>query len=143
MQESELNAIVIESLAGGDDPDDIVYALCERTGWSWSQAEDFFYQIKTNHQDEVAKKQFPLFLFTAATTYATGIGLMAYSLYSVVERVVIERVMGFPVPDLIGGFRLILDFGFGPIVLFATGLAMVLGSLIGMRDAWKSMLVRD
>jgi hypothetical protein len=143
MQESELTSIVIERLVGGEDPDDIIYALCEQTGWSWPQAKDFFYQTKASHQGEVLKKQFPLFLFTAATTYTAGIGLMAYSLYSVVEKVVIERVMGFPVPDLISGIRLILDFGIGPIILFATGLAMVLGSLIGMRDAWKGLLVRD
>jgi hypothetical protein len=102
-----------------------------------------FYQIKASHQGQVVKKQFPLYLFTAAATYATGIGLITYNLNSVVERVALERVMGFPVPDLISGIRTLLNFGFEPVILFGIGLAMVLGSLIGMRDAWKSLLLRD
>ena len=36
--------------------------------------------------------------------------------------------MGFPAPDMFNTIRLVLDFGFGPVILFATGTAMVLGS---------------
>ena len=143
MRESELTAFVIESLVGGEDPDDIIYALCEKTGWTWPEAQAFFLRIQAAHQGQVAKKQFPLLMITAALTYAAGIGLMAYSLYSILERVRIHRIMGFPAPDMFNTIRLVLDFGFGPVILFATGTAMVLGSLIGMRDAWKSLLTRD
>ena len=90
-----------------------------------------------------SKKQFPLLFTVAVTTYVTGIGLMVYSLYSLIKKVEIHRVMGFPAPDVLNGIRLLLDFGIGPAILFVTGLAMVLGSLIGMQDVWKSLLARD
>ncbi len=143
MQENELTTFVIESLAGGEDPDDIIYALCEKAGWTWPKAEAFVLEIQEMHQGQVVKKQFPLLLITAAVTYAAGIGLMAYSLYSILERVRIHRIMGFPAPDVFSSIRLVLDFGFGPVILFVTGAGMVVGSLIGMRDAWKSLLTRD
>jgi hypothetical protein len=36
----------------------------------------------------------------------------------------------------------ILDKGPTPVLLLIFGIAMILGSLVGMRDAWSSMLNR-
>lgn len=143
MEHSSFTSYVIERLVGGEDPDDIIYDLCEMSGWSWPQAEAFVLQVQEEHQGEVVKKQFPLLFTIAVVTYVSGIGLVAYSVYSLIRQVEIHRVMGFPVPDVFNGIRLLLDFGIGPVILFATGLAMVLGSLIGMRDVWKSLLDHD
>lgn len=143
MEQSNLTSYVIERLVGGEDPDDIIYELCEMCNWSWPRSEAFVLQVQQEHQGEVVKKQFPLLFTVAVTTYVTGIGLMVYSLYSLIKKVEIHRVMGFPAPDVLNGIRLLLDFGIGPAILFVTGLAMVLGSLIGMQDVWKSLLARD
>jgi hypothetical protein len=143
VEDTELTAYVIDRLVGGENPDDIIYALCEKTDWSWSQAEAFVRQIQEGHQGEVVERQFPLLFTIAVATYLVGIGLMAYSLYSVFG--IIKTIQGrpLPYPDAFSGIRTLLDVTFGPVILFVTGLAMVLGSLIGMRDAWMSILVRE
>jgi hypothetical protein len=142
VQDTDLTTYVIERLVGAENPDDIIYDLCEKTGWPWSQAEAFVRQVQERHQGDVVKRQFPLLFTIAIATYLAGIGLMAYSMYSVFEIMKIIQGSSLPYPDAFSSIRIILDIAIGPVILFCTGLAMILGSLIGMRDAWMSILVR-
>jgi len=143
VEESDLTAYVVGRLARAENLNDIIFELCEKTGWSWPQAEAFVLQVQESHQGEVAERQFPILFILAAGTYLAGIGLMAYSLHSVFDVVKLLKRMEIPALDVFSVLMIAFNTAVGPIVLFATGLAMVLGSLIGMRDVWKSMLARD
>jgi hypothetical protein len=58
---------VIGCFSGHKKVNDIIYQLCQRTGWDWSQAKRFVEQVGRGSQKEIHQRRLPLLL---------GIGLL-------------------------------------------------------------------
>jgi hypothetical protein len=66
-QYPNLQKWVIGCLSGHKKDNDIIYQLCRRTGWDWSQAKRFVEQVGQGSQKEIHRRRVPLLL---------GIGLL-------------------------------------------------------------------
>jgi hypothetical protein len=58
---------VIGSFSGHKKVNDIIYQLCQQTGWDWNQAKQFVDQVARESQKEIHQRRMPLLL---------GIGLL-------------------------------------------------------------------
>ena len=58
---------VIGCFSGHKKVNDIIYQLCQQTGWDWSQAKQFVDQVARESQKEIHQRRMPLLL---------GIGLL-------------------------------------------------------------------
>ncbi len=161
-KKDELVASVIKHLSEGDNPDDIILELCNRNGYSWSQAEKLVSEVQTKEGSTIAKRQLPLMYISAFFILAAGIILMGIGLYSILESIIQHEGL-FP-PDIYyymihgydkGNFpftalqpavypyiKWIVTFFFSPFSMIFFGFLMILGSLFGMRDIWSNILNR-
>jgi len=58
---------VIGCFSGHKKVNDIIYQLCQQTGWDWNQAKQFVDQVARESQKEIHQRRMPLLL---------GIGLL-------------------------------------------------------------------
>jgi hypothetical protein len=146
MDDAELTSHVIKRLAGEDDPNEIILELCQLKNWSWPEAEAFMKAVQEAHEPDIVRRQFPLLTILAFGTFVGGIALIGYSVFAVAETwnalTVLARGSQLSY-DPITHLRLILDTSLGPFSGFILGLAMLLGSLLGMRDVWSAILNRS
>jgi hypothetical protein len=63
----DLRKWVVACLSSHKKPNEIIFQLCRRTGWDWSQAKRFVEQVTELDTKEVHKRRMPLLL---------GIGLL-------------------------------------------------------------------
>jgi hypothetical protein len=150
MNTDEQIAYIIHHLTEGDDPKDLVFDLCQQTNLTWPQAEALVRQVQEEKQGDIARKQFPLLFILALGAFVIGLGLIGYSVYSVIAEMALvpaDPLNGQLVEQNIDGvsrlylfFSLVVRSGGQIITLFVLGIAMVLGSLLGMRDTWVKIL---
>jgi hypothetical protein len=69
----ELRKWVVSSLSGHKKPNDIIFQLCQRTGWDWKQAERFVGQITELDSKEVHRRRMPLLLGVGLFLMAGGV----------------------------------------------------------------------
>jgi hypothetical protein len=159
----DLVAGILKRLSNVDDPDDIILDICQKTGYSWSEAEKLVDQVQEKDEHKITERQMPLLIGMAFFVFAAGLVLSGYGLYAIITAVrsdqgvlgprditsyfmpVIEKgvdpVSAFQ-PAIIPYFNLILGFFLSPISALLFGVAMIFGSLLGMRDAWSKVLSR-
>jgi hypothetical protein len=150
MDNGQVSAYIINALSKGEDPDDIVLALCEKNNLAWQEAENLVKNVQVEQQQVIAKKQFPLLFFLALAIFIGGTVVAGYGcliIYSEIKliqpglkniQLVINDMDVFT--SLYYGLRMILSAGGVPISMIIFGLGMILGSLIGMRKAWSDIL---
>lgn len=144
MNEEEQIAFIVHQLADGNDPKDFIYDLCEKAHLSWPQAEALVKRVQEEKEAEIGRKQFPLLFTLALGIFLVGMGLMGYSVYSFL-RPLLAGQTGSPMDVSNYSIYLlgIVVESHGLVVYgFIIGLAMVLGSLWGMRDEWSRILTR-
>jgi hypothetical protein len=150
MDNKERTDFIIRHLSQGNDPNDLIYQICQKDNIPWSQAEELVKRVRVEKADVIVKKQFPLLFVIALAIFLSGLVLIGYSTFLSVEE--ISFLQGSPRSQgaiHMDGLQIltvfivaILDKGPTPVLLLIFGIAMILGSLVGMRDAWSSMLNR-
>lgn len=145
MDEQELSNFVIKQLGKSKHLDDLIPEVCQKTGWIWSQAAEFVQRVQEEHGTEIAKKQLPLLFILALGIFLGGLGLVAYSILTSIE--IWNGLSGLgngkaPDTGTYISLQMLIQSGGLPIISFVTGIAMMLGSLIGMRDVWSNILNR-
>jgi hypothetical protein len=96
--------------------------------------------VSAEHEQEITRRQSPLLAIIALVTFAAGVGISIYSTYFLV--LVIQEYSKAPVsplgiPDALQAIMAVAYTSIGGLVF---GLAMVLGSLLGMRRVWAAIL---
>jgi hypothetical protein len=155
----ELTAMIVRRLEAADDPDNIVADVCEATHLSWDEAEERIQEIQTANAVTITKRQFPLTGGIAFLFFAVGLLCVAYGLYAIVSSIldqgpkdltsyfspVIEQGAS-PIdafrPAVVPYFQLIVNFIISPVAALVLGIAMITGSLVGMRNTWSILLNR-
>ena len=147
MDNDELTAYVTQRLCEADNPGDIILEVCEKTGWLWPKAEEFVNQVQNRKEPEIAKRQFPIMFLLALGIFLAGLGLVAYGVYDIVEswnqlsharEYIIQGKL--PPVDI---YSVDISIFLMPIAPLFTGTAMMLGSLLGMREVWYHLLYRE
>jgi hypothetical protein len=159
----ELVAGIVKRLSEADDPNDIILDLCQKTGCIWSDAEALVHRVQEEEKFQITKKQMPLLTGMALFVFVTGLVLTGYGVYGIIVTLTavggasgprdiysylmpmiekrLDPVTAFE-PAVFPYFNLMLGVLLSPVSALLFGAAMILGSLVGMRDAWETLLNR-
>jgi hypothetical protein len=150
MDNNEVSTEIINSLSKGQDSDDIILTLCEKNNLPWQDAENLVHTVQTLDKKEITKKQFPLLFSLALAVFMGGIVAVGYgcliifSEYRLIQHGLtsIHKVINDmdTFANFYYGLRMIFSSGGTPISMIIFGIGMILGSLVGMRDAWSDIL---
>ncbi len=133
MDKDELSAFVINELSEGTNTDDLILKVCQETICTWPEAEAFVRRIREEYGPRITRKQFPMLFVLALSIFLCGLGLVIFSVYS-------TWYCSSTIGNAIGCLVTMVYNGSAPIFAFIAGIAMMLGSLLGMRDIWSKIL---
>jgi hypothetical protein len=119
----DLAKYVARELGSGADRNTLIRHVCETGEMSWPEAEAFVARVALEHEHEIAKRQSPLMLVLSVGTLIGGVILTLAGGYVLVTF-------------FSGELQVRLDFAYYSLV---TGLAMLLGGLIGLTRTLKSL----
>jgi hypothetical protein len=147
MDKAELTTYVTERLCKAADSLDIIMQVCQKTGWHWKDAEEFVKRVENESQPEVVRKQFPLLFVLVLGIFLVGLSLTAYGVYNVVESwnqltQAWQYIVRGELPPT-NAYSLYLNLSLSLAAPVFTRMAMMLGSLLGMRDIWYHILFRE
>jgi hypothetical protein len=159
MQEIEITDFILDGLNKSHSRDDILMGVCRNTGIPWGEAEAFLQRIEEENEVTITRHQFPLMVVVALIFFITGIFLTGYGGYGIyltftphgglpndlttyfmpIIRVGLDpfHALKAVIPAY---FKFIVVFLFSPISATLLGIAMIVGSLMGMRTSWAAIL---
>jgi hypothetical protein len=160
MKHDEIAVLIIKRLGEGNNPDELLFELCQKTGYSWRQAELLVKQVQEENDAEIARKQLPVLFGLAFITFFGGVVLTSYGLYALGSALLghsdlfLRDLTSYFIPvlekgiDPLSGFKsllfpylnMILGFLVSPFSAIFFGLAMLFGSMHGMRFVWLKIL---
>ena len=123
----EITALIIDELGKHHSRNEIILAVCEKSGLNWMQAEQLIEQVEEQRKRTIATRQSPLLILISVVTIIAGMGLLGYGILffaDFFQRDILERA-------------LLLRTGYFRIASLLTGLAMLGGGLYGL---WKTLL---
>jgi hypothetical protein len=106
----------------------------------WSEAEAWVREIAVMHDSTIRKKRSPVLIALALATFLGGAGLLAATFFSAGNVIAFYRSSQPEVLSTINILLLIANEAPTAIWLGSLGLAMLAGSLLGMRDVWADWL---
>jgi len=118
---------VIKEIAASRHRNDVIMALCEKTGSSWDQARRFVQRVESENRQAIAARQGPLLILIGAGIIMAGLFLVAYYGYRTLTGT-IYIFLNMPIPY------------FGNAVYIGTGLAMMAGGSVGLLRMARSLI---
>jgi len=139
-----LRSYVVRKLTFQEDADDIIYDICQRTGWDWPRSKAFVEQVEGEHRPDLAVWQGWLYLIIGGITALAGLVLVGSVLLVIFGYQPLIQYLTH-LPGLVS-FLDELAFASGiPINLLVyaglTGLGMLLGGGMGILQALKKIAV--
>jgi hypothetical protein len=147
---NSINAYILSQLFKTTPQDDIIYAVCQKTGLDWDDAQSLVEQVKSEHQEEIEARQIPLKSILAFGFYVLGIILAVGPLVYLWVMLDVSKMFLTFVTDptnaetalelferrcmLLGWFQL-------PSLFFtmAVGIGIINVNLRYMRGIWESL----
>ncbi len=74
----ENTAFVISELGKHRNRNDIIMALCEKTGGSWNEMQRFVQQVESQNRQKITARQSPILIMIGVTTVLMGLVLTVY-----------------------------------------------------------------
>ncbi len=151
MNEEEQTAYIIQHLSTGDDPKDLILDLCEKSNLSWPEAEALVRQVQEEKRGVITRKQLPLLFAVALVIFLAGLVMIGSSIYTISSEVSLAQLDPTvqaleqnldAMQRLYYFFTFILEEGGKALASLILGVAMVIGSLVGMRDTWANVLTK-
>ncbi len=144
LEDPHLLHSIARRLAFTADRNQVVEEICLLHSLTWSQAETLVEHALEYHHERITRLQTPLLAPLALALFLGGTALAAWQLLgitAVLSTLTNPRAENFwDVYHLsFGLFDTLANF-WGMLAAFATGLAMMLGSYIGMKDVWGAWL---
>ncbi len=126
------------------DRNQVVEEICMLCNLTWSQAEELVEHALAYYQADITRLQTPILALLALVLFVGGAALSAWQLLgitAVLSAISNPRAGEFwDVYHLSLGFFGVVTNFWGMLAAFVTGLAMMLGSYIGMKDVWLAWL---
>jgi len=139
-EEDALRQLVIRRLANHVRASDVTQEICEKTGLGWGEAEAFVREVAVMEEKNIRRRRSPALFGLGAAIFLGGLGLLAITVSTVVNTITYYRTTQ---TEILGAVNVLLFIvNQSPMVLWlgALGMAMIMGSLIGMRDVWVDWL---
>jgi hypothetical protein len=143
MEDRELTQYIIDNLSKSQDQNDLILEICNRTGKNWPEAQALVEKVRSDNSGTIARRQAPFLTAIALILFIAGAGMMLYEGYTLAETIGIFLPNGDDPMTLVGLLFVIFSSAPGTIGIFILGLAMTLGSLIGMSEVWRGLLFPD
>ena len=140
METPDLTNYIVDRLSDAVTPDDIIMDICDKTGISWPEAEALVEQVQSEHEQDVTKRQFPLLTLVALSIFVGGVGLLTYSVYMLFLTTSTYTSTTLNPWDLPDTLNFIFNYAAFTLSLILFAIAMILGSLLGMRQIWATIL---
>lgn len=135
---------IARRLAFTADRNQVVEEICLLHNITWSQAEELVEHALTYHQADITRLQTPILAPLAMALFVGGAALSAWQLLgitAVLSALGNPRAVNFwDIYNMSFGFLDALTNLWGMLAAFVTGLAMMLGSSLGMKDVWLAWL---
>jgi len=138
----DLTNYIVDRLSDAVPLNDIVIEICNKAGLSWPEAEALVEQVQAGHEQDVTKRQFPLLTLVALSIFVGGVGLLAYSVYMLFLTTIAYTSTALNPWDLPDTLNFIFNYAAFTLSLILFAIAMILGSLLGMRQVWAAILDR-
>ncbi len=122
----ELISRIVNDLADGHDRNDIIQMVCEQAGLQWPEAEGLVRKVESEQAHAITGRQSPIIVALAAVIIAGGMGLVTYSLHSV-----LAALHGSLLMQILNLADSIYPIGAGLV-----GLCMIAGGIIGLYQHW-------
>ncbi len=74
----ENTAFVISELGKHRNRNDLIMALCEKTGGSWNEMQRFVQQVESQNRQKITARQSPVLIMIGVTTIVMGLLLTVY-----------------------------------------------------------------
>jgi hypothetical protein len=130
LADPKLPEFVVDLLARGQDRNEVITRLCERTGCMWPEAEAFVKSIEAEESPLIARRQTPTLLLIIVPTFLAGLALLASGSYIVIlDAQMLDREFGNALP--IGLLALVAQH-WQTALMILTGMAMIAGSSLGL-----------
>jgi hypothetical protein len=123
----ENTAFVIKEIAGHRHRNDIILALCEKTGSSWDSVQRFVQKVESENRQAITARQSPLLIMIGVGTIVLGLLMVAYYGFRTLTGT-IYIFLNMPIPYL------------GNAVYIGTGLAMMAGGTVGVLRTARNLI---
>lgn len=125
----EITNLIVNKLGKNQSRNEIIIAVCEKSGLDWTEAEHLIEQVEEEHHRTIATRQSPVLIFISAVTIIAGVGLLGYGLLFFVDFFqldITEQVF-------------LLRTGYLRIISMVTGVGMVGGGGYGLWRTFSSL----
>ena len=140
MDNSQLETFIIDRLASAVNPDDIILEICNQTNLSWAEAEERVNKVQSEHEYAVTRQQSPLLTVIALGLFIGGFALIGVSVFTLVGIIQFYTQADLFYTDMAAFLLYLFQYASGSLGMIGLGLAMILGSLAGMRRVWAAIL---
>jgi hypothetical protein len=118
---------VVKEIAGHRHRNDVIMALCEKTGSSWDQVQRFVQKVESENRQAITARQSPLLVMIGVGTVIVGLLVVAYYGFRTLTGT-IYIFLNMPIPYL------------GNAVYIGTGLAMMTGGTVGLLRTARNLV---
>lgn len=125
----EITDLIIRKMGSHSSRNEIIIAICEKSGLDWTDAEKLIQQVEEEHHGKIATRQSPVLIFISILTIIGGAGLLIYG---------IMFFLGFYQAET-GQRVLLLGAGYLRILSMVAGLGMLGGGLYGLWNTFSSL----
>jgi hypothetical protein len=123
----ENTAFVISELGKHRNRNDLIMALCEKTGGSWNEMQRFVQQVESQNRQKITARQSPILIMIGVTTILMGLVLTVYMAIETWHGVN-YFLIGTPIPYS------------GNVFYGVTGLGMLGGGTLGTLRTLRSLM---
>jgi hypothetical protein len=123
----ENTTFVISEIATHRNRNDIIMALCEKTGSSWDQAQRFVRKVESENRQSIAARQSPILVMIGVVTIVGGLLLGAYTVIRTLNGYA-WGLPGMPIPYL------------GNLTYAGTSLGMIGGGIVGLLRTARTLI---
>ncbi|MGA9398880.1 MAG: hypothetical protein WBV22_11545 [Anaerolineaceae bacterium] len=149
--------MIVDHISRGEHEDDLILAICQKYDLRWEEVKKLVARVKEENAEKIALKQMPVKSILAVFIGVGGFALFLVSLLLLIDLTSLtHQILSFEELDL---RELVLLRAFGPdmimyfvqnitniipmaIFFMIQGLAMMIGSVIGMREYWEILIDR-
>ena len=137
MEREKISTLIFERLAASTPYNDVVMEVCDLAGLDWPEAEAMVQQVMQEQGHEMTRRQSPLLFVIAAIIFIMGAALFINSISDIIKMILFFNGRGQDLSLL----ELPLWMMNMPYLLpeALLGIAMMAGSLIGLRDVWSAI----
>jgi hypothetical protein len=148
---------IIRVLSRGGEDQDLILELCQQYNLRWGDVSKAVDEVGTENAERIALRQLPLKSFIAIALGVGGFALFTVSLFLMIDMLIVAHQVvtseGLNSRELLvlpmfGSDMLLSSFlnvakALPMLVFFMIqGLAMLLGSVIGMKEYWQLLVER-